>query len=51
MAIGSGDRVLVFLNLSDVAWTIGVVFIPLAALFLIPLTAVVCKSDQQADET
>ena len=39
IAIGSGDRVLVFLNLSDLAWTVGVVFIPLAAMVLIPLTA------------
>ena len=39
MAIASGDRVLVFLNLSDLAWTVGVVFIPLAALFVVPLTA------------
>ena len=39
MAIGSGDRVLVFINLSDLAWTAGIVFIPLAALFVIPLTA------------
>jgi hypothetical protein len=39
MAIGSGDRVLVFVSLSDLAWTAGIVFIPLAALFVIPLTA------------
>jgi hypothetical protein len=39
MFIGSGDRVLVFANFGDLGWTAGVVFIPLAALFLVPLTA------------
>lgn len=39
MFIGGGDRVLVFMDLGDLAWTAGVVFIPLLGLFVIPFTA------------
>jgi hypothetical protein len=39
MFLGSGNRVLVFMDVGDIAWTSGVLFIPLTALFVIPLTA------------